>query len=93
MVDKRPPFSSIQPKKWFSSQDDSMKELPQSVYFRSYVLEANNHVADHSHVFTQFPFCPYRQHAHRRGGKMLGDSGALWNLDPTQHHACGMGAG
>ncbi|BBT70942.1 AraC family ligand binding domain-containing protein [Klebsiella sp. WP8-S18-ESBL-06] len=33
-----------------------MKELPQSVYFRSYVLEANNHVANHSHSFAQFHF-------------------------------------
>ena len=56
MMDDRPSFTTAQAKQWISSQDDSMKELPQSVYFRSFVLAANNHVDQHSHTFAQFHF-------------------------------------
>lgn len=56
MMDDCPSFTTTQAKRWISSPDDSMKELPQSVYFRSYVLAANNHVDQHSHAFAQFHF-------------------------------------
>mgnify|MGYP005982805841 FL=1 len=48
-----------------------MKDLPQSVYFRSYVLEANNHVADHSHTFAQFHFA-------RTGSMRIDVAGKCW---------------
>lgn len=71
MMDGTLPFSLQQAKQWFSSQDDSMKELPQSVYFRSYMLPANNHVARHSHSFAQFHFA-------RKGSMRIDVAGKCW---------------
>ena len=47
-------METLAQKHWNSFPDDSMAELPQDVYFRSYVLEANHHVPQHSHAFMQF---------------------------------------
>lgn len=48
-----------------------MKELPQSVYFRSYVLAANNHVDKHCHTFAQFHFA-------RQGSMRIDVAGKCW---------------
>ena len=48
-----------------------MKELPQSVYFRSYVLAANNHVDQHRHAFAQFHFA-------RKGSMRIDVAGKCW---------------
>ena len=71
MMDDRPSFTATQAKRWISSPDDSMKELPQSVYFRSYVLAANNHVDQHSHAFAQFHFA-------RKGSMRIDVAGKCW---------------
>lgn len=71
MMDDRPSFTTAQAKQWISSQDDSMKELPQSVYFRSFVLAANNHVDQHSHTFAQFHFS-------RQGSMRIDVAGKCW---------------
>lgn len=48
-----------------------MKELPQSVYFRSYVLAADNHVGQHRHAFAQFHFA-------RKGSMRIDVAGKCW---------------
>lgn len=64
-------METIKQKQWNSFPDDSMAELPQDVYFRSYVLEANNHVPQHSHSFTQFHFA-------RKGSMRIDVAGKCW---------------
>ena len=49
-------METLAQKQWNSFPDNSMTELPQDVFFRSYVLEANHHVPQHSHSFMQFHF-------------------------------------
>ncbi|VFS87422.1 Uncharacterised protein [Kluyvera cryocrescens] len=83
MMDDCPPFTTPQVKRWISSPDDSMKELPQSVYFRSYVLAANNHVDQHRHAFAQFHFARKGSMRIDVAGKCWGDPRPLWNLDPA----------
>lgn len=64
-------MDTLRQKQWSSFPDDSMAELPQDVYFRSYVLEANNHVPPHSHAFTQFHFA-------RKGSMRIDVAGKCW---------------
>ncbi|WP_052282577.1 helix-turn-helix domain-containing protein [Kluyvera genomosp. 1] len=64
-------FSPVPAKRWISSPDDSMKALPQPVYFRSYVLAANNHVDRHRHAFAQFHFA-------RQGSMRIDVAGKCW---------------
>lgn len=64
-------MDTLRQKQWSSFPDDSMVELPQDVYFRSYVLEANNHVPPHSHAFTQFHFA-------RKGSMRIDVAGKCW---------------
>lgn len=58
-------------KQWNSFPDNSMTELPQDVYFRSYVTEANHHVPQHSHSFMQFHFA-------RKGSMRIDVAGKCW---------------
>ncbi|MBA8563531.1 helix-turn-helix transcriptional regulator [Citrobacter freundii] len=58
-------------KQWNSFPDNSMTELPQDVFFRSYVLEANHHVPQHSHSFMQFHFA-------RKGSMRIDVAGKCW---------------
>ncbi|MEX3019765.1 helix-turn-helix domain-containing protein [Kluyvera sp. STS39-E] len=71
MIEDSPSFPATPVKRWISSPDDSMKALPQSVYFRSYVLSANNHVDQHSHAFAQFHFA-------RKGSMRIDVAGKCW---------------
>lgn len=48
-----------------------MEALPQSVYFRSYMLEANRYVAAHRHAFAQFHFA-------RKGSMRIDVAGKCW---------------
>lgn len=48
-----------------------MEVLPQSVYFRTYVLETNKHVAAHQHAFAQFHFA-------RKGSMRIDVAGKCW---------------
>ena len=50
-------METLAQKQWNSFPDNSMTELPQDVFFRSYVLEAFT-------LFYAISFRPQRQHAH-----------------------------
>ena len=64
-------METLAQKQWNSFPDNSITELPQDVYFRSYVLEANHHVPQHSHSFMQFHFA-------RKGSMRIDVAGKCW---------------
>lgn len=64
-------METLAQKQWNSFPDNSMTELPQDVFFRSYVLEANHHVPQHSHSFMQFHFA-------RKGSMRIDVAGKCW---------------
>ena len=68
-------METLAQKQWNSFPDNSITELPQDVYFRSYVLEANHHVPQHSHSFMQFHFA-------RKGSMRIDVAGIMASGSP-----------